>query len=324
MGALGSAQELSEAVFEQVKDLMKPLESDGFQLKTGDLELSELSLQDASIRGSVMLMVTSYRSWHGLFRTPQKTIRMIYALMGCRQNSTPVSQAFSSYLIWLFFTRFATSGSWELSQRVDMVHEMRKRLCELGKEGVLANWKYGLLANIFLIITLPQNRAESTALLEHFLDLSISKLPLFRKVGLLGIYAILAPISVQKGPGFSGSVISIVQGKLRNEEFVKGLMEVLIEDHESSSDGHTSEGHISQGLKMLTSNGSFEEILTKSGMIFVDRYTFLTFFSLFSHTFFSLFSVFFSHFILHFILTLFSLFLSFFLTLFSHFFSLFS
>ena len=71
-----------------------------------ETDLSVEAVEDAAVKGSVMLMSTSFHSWSGLFRVPEKTARMIYAFMGSRKTTSSETQAFLTYLIWKFLSRF--------------------------------------------------------------------------------------------------------------------------------------------------------------------------------------------------------------------------
>ena len=222
----------SKKIFQQMKNFMQSLDFDihphqGMSvfrfltrtraMRSGEeTDLSVEALEDAAVKGSVMLMSTSFHAWSGLFRVPEKTTRMIYAFMGSRKTTSSDTQAFLTYLVWKFLSRFVPPPYMKLGNHVratrarsssvvpltvgtevPVVDELRKELCVVGKEGVLANWKFSLLANVYLIIMLPIDRSKCAVILDHFFEISVCSLPLLRRLGLRGICATLRPITLQ-------------------------------------------------------------------------------------------------------------------------------
>ena len=93
-----------------------------------------------------------------------------------------------------------------------MADRMRSRLCEVGKEGVLGNWKFSLLANVLLLTVLPRDRSQSVETLNHFFEVSVCSLPPLRKIALRGIYATLQPVTLQTDPGSTPLAKVVGQG----------------------------------------------------------------------------------------------------------------
>jgi len=53
-----------------------------------------------------MLMFTSFHLWSGMYRNPERTARMIYAMMGSRRNTDLETQMYFFYVYIRFLSLF--------------------------------------------------------------------------------------------------------------------------------------------------------------------------------------------------------------------------
>ena len=58
---------------------------------------------------------------------------------------------------------------------------------------------------------------------------------------------------------------------MRDGEFVKKFVRMLVDDHVSPSDSHANGSSIGARMRAMVANGTFEEQLVNGGHVFVDR-----------------------------------------------------
>lgn len=83
-----------------------------------ETSLSEEALEDAAVKGAVMMMSNSMQCWRGMFRIPDKLARTIYATMGCRKNTSSDLQYFITFWIWKFLRRFVSPPCIQLGKPI--------------------------------------------------------------------------------------------------------------------------------------------------------------------------------------------------------------
>lgn len=165
---------------------------------------------------------------------------------------------------------------------IPVLDRVRTLLCQIGKEGVLSNWKFSLLANVLLLAVLPQDRSNSVEILNHFFDLSVCSMPLLRKIAVRGIYALIRPILAQDNAldtplaqlvsekSFSKLTVRQVRDKVRDGTFVKRFLQLLIDDRETT-DIHGDRR--AQSRQSGNNSGSFEASLANESQFLVDRHS---------------------------------------------------
>lgn len=261
-----------------------------------DNELSIESEQDAIVMDTLSLMTTTNLTWKGIFHDPEKLVLLIYGLMGTRINTDfqileDIRTFLKKFMVRYYYPYYLrmnqTSSSFSSRDLIDL----HVKLCYLGKEGILSNWKYTVLANVFILITLPHDMTfeNSVTLIDHFISMIKSKSPLLRKLGIIGIYTSIQ--HYQHSNEFSdkdeikkNEFIKHIENHISSNGLLVKLIDTMINNQDANlndADGGSSSSSSGDGIRkssdflkyiMKTNSNSIEEKLITNGYsFFIDR-----------------------------------------------------
>ncbi|GMH44904.1 hypothetical protein BSKO_12861 [Bryopsis sp. KO-2023] len=270
LSALSSNPNFLKEVLDRLGDFMKQIEVDTIMPTGNDVEMGVEAEQDAAVDGAVCVMCTSQHSFKATFKEPERLAAMVYALMASRQNTSVTSQGITSYFIWKFLVRFHSPIHLKTGPLDGFMADVCKGLLFLGREGVIMNWKYTLLANILTLAMLPRrDHPLALSILSHFLEVMDSKLPALRKVSTVGLYSILRPLQIADVE--NSEMVDLVRSHVNQPAFGATLVHILVNGHISLGEEDDNKGKMAKYLKHLMVDGSFEERLVRNVHVLVDR-----------------------------------------------------